>query len=105
MEMVVFPYTNHLLQKKKINYVRKLYSTSDIIAGKVCARFMPHFIALLKFPKPDTALHQHFHVHPFVLAFSLAVAAHFPGAGSFPHALTGAMPHSPATVPGPWTEH
>lgn len=38
-----------------------------MVAGKVCARFMPHFIALVKFPKLDSALHQPLHVHPFVL--------------------------------------
>ena len=62
---------------------------------------MPHFIALVKFPKPDSALHQPLHVHPFVLAFSPAAAVHFPGAHSFPHSLTGGMPRSPATAPGP----
>lgn len=80
--------------KKTILYIR-------YCCRKVCASSMPHFIALVKFPKLDTALHQPLHVHPFVLTFSPAAAVHFPGAHPFPHSLTGAMPHSPATALGP----
>lgn len=101
IEMAVFLYImNYLIQKKRVKYCKKsvLYI---LMAGEVCASFMLYFIALVKAPKPDTALHQPLRAHPFVLSSSPNAAVHFSQEYPFPPFLYRSNALPPSNCPGP----